>query len=185
MKRVLAVLSLFLFPACGGGASFEDLYDERCAACHGDDLRGTDQGTPLVGRELLHGDSMDALVGSITRGNVEKGMPAWNETLSETQIRSLAILISEERADTTFSDFRTAPSLDVTDELVTTELHGFRLEAVVAGLEPLPYSIAPLPDGRILLTEKMRGLSVISADGVQSPLVDGAPIGHGDDAYPG
>ena len=39
-------------------------------------------------------------------------------------------------------------------------------------------SIAPLPDGRILLTEKMRGLTVVSADGAQSGLVPGAPVGN-------
>ena len=178
-------LSLLFVLACGAGcsASFEDLYHERCAACHGGDLKGSAEGTPLVGGDLTRGDSMDAIVRSISEGNAEEGMPAWDETLSEAQIRSLAILISEERANTTFADFRMAPSLQVTDEVMTTELHRFRLEAVITGLDPLPYSIAPLPDGGLLLTEKMRGLSMVSADGVQSPLIVGAPKGHRDDAY--
>ncbi len=185
MKPTLAAPSLFLFLICAAGcqASFEGLYDERCAACHGDKLQGSAEGTPLVGGDLIHGDSVDALTKSIAQGNADNGMPGWGETLSETQIRSLAILIAEERANTTFSDFRTAPRLEVPDELVTTELHAFRLEGVMTGLAPLPYSIAPLPDGRILLTEKTRGLSVISADGEQSPLIAGAPIGHADDTY--
>ena len=51
---------------------------------------------------------------------------------------------------------------------------------MIADLDPLPYSIAPLPDGRILLTEKMRGLTIISAKGEQSDLVPGAPEGYDD-----
>ena len=58
---------------------------------------------------------------------------------------------------------------------VESELHDFRIEIVATGLDPLPFSIAPLPDGRILLTEKKRGLSIISPDGEQSELIAGTP----------
>ena len=38
-----------------------DLYQEVCSACHGAALEGTALGTPLVGAELLGGDSSEAL----------------------------------------------------------------------------------------------------------------------------
>jgi glucose/arabinose dehydrogenase len=50
----------------------------------------------------------------------------------------------------------------------------------VEGLDPLPYSIAPLPDGRILLTEKTRGMSIVSRNGEQSELIRGTPQAHDD-----
>ena len=55
---------------------------------------------------------------------------------------------------------------------------------LIEDLAPLPYSIAPLPDGRLLLTEKKRGLSFISPDGHQSELVSGTPRVYGDSTIP-
>ena len=44
---------------------------------------------------------------------------------------------------------------------------------------PLIFSIEPLPDGSLLVTEKERGMSIVSADGVQSALIEGTPqTGH-------
>src|SRR3970282_1405847 len=56
----------------------------------------------------------------------------------------------------------------------------FPMERVPPGLDPLPFSIAPLPDGRILLTEKTRGLSIISREGQQSELIRGTPPAYDD-----
>jgi aldose sugar dehydrogenase len=49
--------------------------------------------------------------------------------------------------------------------VLTSEAHSFRVETVAEGIDPLPYSIAPLPDGRILLTEKTQGLRIVSRGG--------------------
>lgn len=158
--------------------AFERLYQEHCAVCHGDSYQGTAQGTPLVGAPLVRGEGVEAIAKSIAEGAPDLGMPAWSETFAAGQIRSLAILVAEERANATFADFRMAPPLELPDGVTETARHGYRLTTVIGGLEPLPYSIAPLPDGRILLTEKMRGLTVVSPDGTQSDLVPGAPVGN-------
>ena len=164
--------------ACGQPASFERLYAQHCAVCHGAKLEGAAQGPPLAGIDLAYGEGVEGIAGSIALGMPDKGMPAWSETLSATEIRSLAIFIAEERANTTFADFRIKAPLVVPTGVVGSRLHDFRLDTVIDGLDPLPYSIEPLPDGRILLTEKMRGLTVVSATGEQSELVPGAPLGH-------
>ena len=175
----LACLAAATAAGQGRGQAFERLYRQHCAVCHGDRLEGTAQGTPLAaGAPLIRGEGVEAIAKSIAEGAADRGMPAWSETLSEAQIRSLAILIAEERANATFSDFRMAPPLELPDGVVETERHGYRLTKVIDGLEILPYSIAPLPDGRILLTEKMRGLTIVSADGTQSDLVADAPVGN-------
>jgi glucose/arabinose dehydrogenase len=61
-----------------------------------------------------------------------------------------------------------------------SERHAFRIETVASGLHPLPFSIAPLPDGRFLVTEKVRGLRIVSANGEASSLIEGTPPAHDD-----
>ena len=177
LDRLAGCVLLFGIAACGieEVEGFERLYHRHCAVCHGADLQGAAQGTPLVGIDLAYGAGIDNIARSIAAGMPDRGMPAWSETLSETQIRSLAIFISEERTNTTFADFRIETPLVVPTEAVRTSLHDFRLEVVSDGLDPLPYAIAPLPDGRILLTEKMRGLVSVAQLGAQknqTPLPD-------------
>ena len=167
-----------------GGASSQawaELYTEYCAVCHGADLTGESQGTPLVGVDLMHGNSVEELIDTIGKGVPGTGMEEFSSELSDTQIRMLAIFISEERAQTPFPDWRIHAPVEVPTGTQSTELHDYRIDTVIDGLDPLPYSIAPLPDGRILLTEKTRGLTVISTDGEQSDLIVGAPEGYADD----
>ena len=164
------------------GVNFDPLesaYEENCGACHGQNMEGTGQGTPLVGVAFRHGESVEAISASIANGFPAQGMPGWSGILPETEIRRLAIFISERRADLSW-DFKVRKPLEIPSGVVRSALHDFRIEAFAEGLDPLPYSIAPLPDGGFLLTEKMRGLKLVAADGVQSPLVAGTPSAHAD-----
>jgi glucose/arabinose dehydrogenase len=160
--------------------AFAQVYLQHCAVCHGERFDGEAQGTPLVGAALTHGDSISEIAASIADGFADRGMPAWSEALSETEIRRLALLISENRASLAYTDFNIAAPMSVPEGVIESELHDFRIETVVADLDPLPFSIAPLPDGIILLTEKTRGLSIISPRGEQSPLIRGAPQAYND-----
>jgi glucose/arabinose dehydrogenase len=159
---------------------FAPAYDENCSVCHGENLEGTPLGSPLVGRDLLHGDALEEIQKSISDGFVTKGMPAWSATLDAQQIRGLAILVAEKRAGFSRTDFKVDAPVAVPEGTIGSERHDFRIETVASGLHPLPFSIAPLPDGRILLTEKTRGLSIISAQGVQSERIQGTPPTHDD-----
>jgi len=150
-------------------------FDEQCAVCHGEDLRGAPLGTPLVGVDLRHGDTVKEIAASIATGFPATGMPAWSETLDENKIWNLALYVAEQRQGTTILDKRDDIPLTIPDGTMTSERHSFRIETVVDGLDPMPFSIAPLPDGRILLSERMRGLSIISQAGHKSAPVEGTP----------
>jgi len=150
-------------------------FNEQCGSCHGEDLRGTPLGKPLVGIELLHGDSVKDIAGSIAAGFPDKGMPAWSETLKPEQIWNLALYVAEQRQGTTILDKRANITLTIPQGRIVTERHGFRIETVAEGLDPMPFSIAPLRDGRILLAERMRGLSIIARDGRKSVPIRGTP----------
>jgi glucose/arabinose dehydrogenase len=159
---------------------FVPAYDENCSVCHGESFEGTALGPPLVGRALLHGESASEIAKSISIGSAQTGMPAWAETLDEAQIRGLAILIAERRSNFSRTDFKIDAPLSIPTVTIESELHDFRIETVATGLHPWPFSIAPLPDGRILLTEKARGLTIIGTDGTQSALIEGTPPTHDD-----
>ena len=188
-RRVLAVaIAVMMFsPVCFyvyrlvmPGDPFMPLYEANCAQCHGEHFEGAPLGTPLVGRALVHGDTVPQIAKSIAEGFPATGMPGWSKTLSPGQIQSLAILVAERRSDYTMGDFKVDTPLVIPEGTLESEEHDFRIEVVATGLDPLPFSIAPLPDGRILVTEKTRGLRIVSKDGVTSALVEGTPAAHDD-----
>jgi len=150
-------------------------YQTHCSVCHGDALQGAAQGTPLVGVALKHGDSIDALRQSISSGFAATGMPAWSETLNENTIHRLAIFIAEQRAAFSYADFNVASAPSIPAGPIASERHTFRVEIVAEGIDPLPYSIAPLPDGRILVTEKTQGLRIVARNGALSEPIRGTP----------
>ncbi|MCZ6616935.1 MAG: PQQ-dependent sugar dehydrogenase [Gammaproteobacteria bacterium] len=154
---------------------FAPIYAENCAVCHGENMQGGAQGPALVGAPLVHGESVAELIQSISQGYPAKGMLGWSATMEESHVRSLAILIAEKRVDRQFTDFKMDKDLVVPTEPFETELATFRLETVATGIDPYPFSIAPLPGGQILVTEKKRGLSIIYPDGTRSDPIDGAP----------
>lgn len=158
------------------------IYKAQCAVCHGAKLEGAAQGPSLLLEEFTHGDSVDALVKSIANGFPDKNMPAWKGIIPDDDIRGLSIYILEEREGDTGDERRGvgAPP-EIPSEPIASELHAFTLRQVFGGLSE-PYSIAALPDGRILVTEKMRGLSIVDADGGASTLVTGTPPVY-DDGY--
>lgn len=154
---------------------FAPIYAQNCAVCHGEDMEGAAQGPALVGVPLIHGESVAELAQSIGNGFPASGMPGWSATMPEGHVKSLAILIAERRVDRRFTDFKMDKALEVPTGPFETERTTFRLETVADGIDPYPFSIAPLSDGRILVTEKMKGLSIVYPDGSRSDPIEGAP----------
>ncbi len=150
-------------------------YAQFCSVCHGDNMQGAAQGPPLAGVKLKHGDSIAELTKSIAAGSAGTNMPAWSATMSDIQIRLLATYVAEKRAGLGYTDFKVGEPAALPEGNIHSEKHAFRVELVATGIDRLPYSIAPLPDGRILVTEKTRGLRIVSPDGNLSDLISGTP----------
>ncbi len=163
-----------------GQDSFVAVYQENCATCHGEQMEGNALGPPLVGAELKHGTSIDEISISIAEGFPTQGMPGWNATFDEAQIQSMAILIAEKRVNRNFTDFRMDAPFEIPVGPIESELVTFQLEIVAEDLHHLPFSIEPMPDGNILLTEKVRGMTIISPAGDQSDLITGTPETYDD-----
>ena len=159
---------------------YANQYLTLCATCHGESLEGAPQGTPLAGVDLINGSSVEALIASISKGNIAKGMPAWAQTLPQSEIKALALYISETRAGFSYADFNYDTPLEIPSEPFNSEQVTFSLNVVIDGLDALPFSIAPMPDGSILLTEKKIGLSIISPEGEKSEFISGTPQAYAD-----
>jgi glucose/arabinose dehydrogenase len=176
-KSIVAVLVGLV--ACGGAARAQTpregnvarVFAESCAACHGANLRGG-QAASLVDDAWKHGGEDASLARSIRDGQPDAGMPAFGGALSEEDIRALVIFIRErtdeaKRAATAFAK----PTGDV---VVKSEEHAFRVETVAEGLE-IPWSVAFLPDGRVLVTEKAGRLRVVENGRLLPTAVQGVP----------
>ncbi len=164
-----------------GATESRMLFRENCAVCHGENLEGAPQGSPLRG-PLRHGEAVTEIVASISDGYADRGMPAWRAVFSADQVRSLALYILETRAGLNYVTSNFDGQLKIPEGVFSTELHRFRLETTVSDLDPLPFSIAPLPDGRLLVTEKTKGVRIVNADGAKSELIAGTPHAY-DDTY--
>ncbi|NUB14086.1 cytochrome-c oxidase, cbb3-type subunit III [Azospirillum brasilense] len=74
------------------------VYDENCAACHGDSAQGSvavgmDVGAPpLVTANWLYGGDKATLMETITNGRAGV-MPAWSKRLDDATIKSLAVYV--------------------------------------------------------------------------------------------
>ncbi|MEM9177171.1 MAG: c-type cytochrome, partial [Myxococcota bacterium] len=190
LKPLLRILGLFVGLLVLAGATLgvlvwrfsrqdpiEHLYADNCAVCHGANLAGGALGPPLAGGPLAHGDAMPELMVSIRDGYPAKGMPAWDAVLDDDEIKSIALYVAERRDGQRFLEMENDRALEVPTGVVATEEHAFRLEVVADGLAPLPFSIAPLPNGDVLMTEKTGGLVLVRANGERS-VVEGTPRGH-------
>ena len=187
-----ALLSVTLIPVCTGtlyaavepALTFEALYEQQCAVCHGNELQGEAIGVPLVGRDLLHGQSLEELAISIADGFPDSGMPAWSETLNTNQIRTLAVFIAEQRDSMPNGVFNVSTPMQFPEGVVASDKHSFTAVPVVEGLEELIFSMEILPDKQFLVTERTGGLLLISADGQESTMIQGTPKGYYNDANP-
>lgn len=148
-------------------------WNENCAICHGKSLEGTSTGPALLDGALKGDDDVPALMAAISAHEEGTASQSWGELLSPQQIKGLALLISERRQGypTLEGSYGNIPA---ENRLVRSRHHDFRLERV-ATLGSRPYSLAPLPDGNILISEKIGGLSLVDRNGHQGPPIEGTP----------
>jgi glucose/arabinose dehydrogenase len=153
-----------------GTGEVQQLFNELCASCHGENLEGG------LGRSLISGDWLRinsdlSFNDYIKQGNVDGGMPAFGETLSDAQIRSLEIYIQEVRQKAERSG---EPVVRAVNGVYEAGGYRFRLETVVDDLA-LPWALAFMPDGALLITERAGTLRVFR-DGALSEPISGTPV---------
>lgn len=130
-----------------GKGSAKEIYNQYCAGCHGANLQGGTGGS-LIDDHWLHGGNDEDITRIIKQGVPTAGMPGWAHALTDEQVRSLVILIREERklADLASIAAKTAPKEGV---FVSTK-YGFTLEKVAEGTGTF-WSLDFMPDGSLLV----------------------------------
>lgn len=126
-------------------------YEEYCAGCHGKNLE------KFKSKDAEDFTSIQKLVKSIKYGLEDIGMPAFEKTFSDEEVLELAEFVANsvkgdpaKRSDTVKQEFE--------------------IETVVTGLE-IPWGLAFLPNGDMLITERSGKLLRFSEGKLSSPII--------------
>ena len=133
------------------------LYEQFCAACHGETLAGG-RAQSLLDEVWVYGGDDASLTRTIRGGRAGTLMPAFKGALTDVQIRTLVVYIREQAVRARGKP-PTVP--DPAGMVVDSERHRFKFEVVADGLET-PWAIAFLPDGRLLVTERPGRLRILT-----------------------
>lgn len=159
------------------GQAVKALYDQNCASCHQADGTGGGAGAQSLidtKRKWLGGATDRDVFNSIKDGLKEDGMPSYGEAMSDAQVWGLVVYIREMQASAARkADPGRTPARNA-GGAATTQHASYIMEDVVEGDLEVPWSIAWLPDGTMLITERPGGLRTFK-DGQLSDRIKGTP----------
>jgi aldose sugar dehydrogenase len=151
-----------------------EVYSQNCASCHGPKLQGGSAPSMLDDTWAYGGDDA-SLAKSIRDGIPDKGMPPWKAALNEAEIRAMVVFIREQRVS--YTRGRHSLPAPAAETVLQSQEHSFRIETVATDLDS-PWSMAFLPDGRMLVAEKSGALRVVEKDQLLPDPVAGTPKVH-------
>ena len=71
----------------------EKIYTVNCVPCHRNDGGGNTIGPNLTDPYWLHGGTLKNVFSTVNVGFVEKGMPAWGKTMSQSDVRDVTFFV--------------------------------------------------------------------------------------------
>jgi glucose/arabinose dehydrogenase len=160
-------------PIVAGPRAVAKVYAEFCASCHGPTLDGG-QAPTLLDDTWSFGSDDTSLAQTIRDGRPPTPMPSFKAALSEQEIRALVIFSREEHAKARATRATAKPPAPIDGMEVRSELETFKLEVVAEGLDN-PWGIGWLPDGSMLVSERIGRVRRITRDGVLSAPIEGVP----------
>jgi glucose/arabinose dehydrogenase len=173
---ILTLLALSAAPLAAQGirertGTIAERYTALCASCHGQNMEGG-SAPSMLDDIWVYGSDDASLARSIRNGFPEKGMPAWGAAIDDKEIRAMVIFMREKRAK--YQRDNTVFTKPTESLSASSQLHTFRVDTWVAKLAE-PYSLAFLPDGRSLVTEKRGDLRLIEKGQLVGKPITGLP----------
>lgn len=138
-------------------------YRKFCAGCHGDRLE------KFAAKAWMDEEGIASVVRSIKLGIEELGMPGFEKTFSDREIKKLALYVKAGIP----GDRAVLKPASTPGEVVVSEVQRFVVDTVVSGLK-VPWGLAFLPGGDLLISEREGKLYRFS-DGRISPPIEGLP----------
>lgn len=165
-------------PSAPIGRGAQELFAQWCAGCHGADMRGA-KVPSLLDADWREGGDDASLERVIRDGLPTAGMPAFGASLNAAERRALVVFIRE-------TALRTAqPTPGRAEPLPRgvrrSQEQGWRIERVVEGFD-VPWSLAFLPDGRLLVTDRVGTLHVVEGGRIGAPIRGTPPVWVRDEA---
>ncbi|HJZ39100.1 MAG TPA: PQQ-dependent sugar dehydrogenase [Bacteroidales bacterium] len=138
-------------------------YQNYCAGCHGDNLE------KFAAKSWMDEAGNVSVISSIKFGIEDIGMPAFQKTFSDAELEALAGYVKkgipEDRS-------RLKPAVTA-GSVIESESQRYAVDTVVSGLN-VPWGLAFLPGGDLLISERAGTLHRFSA-GRLSPPIEGLP----------
>ncbi|PCI31948.1 MAG: glucose sorbosone dehydrogenase [Alphaproteobacteria bacterium] len=159
---LMAAVSLVKADSQGG----RKIYQEHCAACHGETLDGG-IGSSFRDHIWNYGKDPDLIGMNIKFGILNLEMPAWKDILSDDDIKSVVTFIVEQDKMSTLK----APIIAAH---IKTELYGLKLEVLNDSLVE-PWSLAFMDKDTALVTDKVGKLYLMKKGKIQPDTITGLP----------
>jgi glucose/arabinose dehydrogenase len=123
----------------------QQVYNDYCATCHGEDLQGG-MASSLVDGEWQFGSKDSHVFRNIKFGILHRGMPAFEDGLSDEQIQAVVAYMKNAEQDAGVIEAEPA-------ETVQTLLYDLNVDTFADGLE-IPWSIDFIKPSHALVTER-------------------------------
>jgi glucose/arabinose dehydrogenase len=138
-------------------------YRNYCGGCHGEKMDA------FVDRQWKHGNTKDDLFKAIKNGYANEGMPAFDSTFTDKEIRELSdyILKGIKNVDRYGAGKKPVSNIFKTEELT------IRLDTVAKGLD-VPWGMAFLPGDELLVTDRNGKFYKVKKDQSLQP-ISGVP----------
>ncbi|MDY0098812.1 MAG: PQQ-dependent sugar dehydrogenase [Bacteroidales bacterium] len=138
-------------------------YQKYCAGCHGANLE------KFAAKKWMEEDGISTVFSSIKFGIETDGMPSFSKTFADAEIEELASYVKKGVPE----DRGLLKPAVTPGGVIESEAQRFVVDTVVTGLN-VPWGLAFLPNGDMLITERAGTLHVFSK-GKLSPPVGGLP----------